>query len=230
MASSSSERAQLEAMLTELRARCPSVCPAVVPAGCDDREHGTALLALCSDAAERRALVALLSTARRAVARCALTERATPEEELRFVSFWDLDPVKATYKLRRCAFVCAEVATLLDVSGFLQRFTRAGADVAQLSALATTFCTTNSQDEHGAKPLQARLWLQECCSLAYACQVVASNCASWTMLAPDGTPFSKVPSVLELTRSLLEEGPGRTPSKKKAATATPKKKRKSPGS
>ena len=61
-----------------------------------------------------------------------------------------------------------------------------------------------AQAEHGAKPLQARLWLQECCSLAYACQVVASSSASWTMLGPDGTRLSEVPSLVGLVRAMLE--------------------------
>tara|TARA_B110001452_G_scaffold169760_1_gene142019 strand:- start:2055 stop:2807 length:753 start_codon:yes stop_codon:yes gene_type:complete len=213
------EVSQLDAMLAELRARCPTLSPAVVPTGCEDREHGTALLALCRDVAERKALVALLSAERRAAARCAITERETPEQELRFVSFWELDPARATFQLRRCAFVCADVATLRDVPGFLQRYTRPGADVAQLSALASTFCLANAHDEQAAKPMQARLWLQECCSLAYSCQVVASSCcASWTLLAPDGTPLSEVPSLVELVRTMLSP----------VAAADKKKKTKSP--
>ena len=130
--------------------------------------------------------------------------------------------------LRGCAFVCVDVATLLDVSGFLQSFARPGADVAQLSALATTFCVANSQKEHGAKPLQARLWLQECCSLAYACQVVASSCSSWKMLAPDGTRLSEVPSLLELVRSLLAGSPTGAAAGKEP-TPPRQKKRKSAG-
>jgi len=223
------EKEQLSAMLLELRARCPTLCPAVVPAGCDDREHGTALLALSRDAQERQALVSLLSSARRAATRCALTDRETPEQELRFVAFWELNPASATYRLQRCAFVCSEAATLLDVSGFLQRFTKPGSDTAQLTSLANLFCLANSQAEQGAKALQARVWLQECTSLAYACQVVASSCASWTMLAPDGTRLSEVASLVALVRALLE-GKGSaaaaaaagaktktTPRKKKAA-------------
>ena len=62
------EKQQLSAMLLELRARCPTLCPAVVPSGCDDRESGTAMLALSRDAQERQALVSLLSSARRAAA------------------------------------------------------------------------------------------------------------------------------------------------------------------
>ena len=123
-----SEKEQLSAMLLELHARCPTLCPAVVPAGCDDRESGTAMLALSRDAQERQALVSLLSSARRAATHCALTDRETPEQDLRFVAFWQLDAARATYRLTRCAFVCTEAATLLDVSGFLQRFTKHGSD------------------------------------------------------------------------------------------------------
>ena len=152
-----SEKEQLSAMLQELQARCPTLCPAVVPAGCDDRESGTAMLALSRDAQERQALVSLLSSARRAATHCALTDRETPEQDLRFVAFWQLDAARATYRLTRCAFVCTEAATLLDVPGFLQRFTKPGSDTAQLTALAHLFCHANGQQEHGAKALQARL-------------------------------------------------------------------------
>jgi len=218
------EKEQLSAMLLELRARCPTLCPAVVPAGCDDREHGTALLALSRDAQERQALVSLLSSARRAATRCALTDRETPEQELRFVAFWELNPASATYRLQRCAFVCSEAATLLDVSGFLQRFTKPGSDTAQLTSLANLFCLANSQAEQGAKALQARVWLQECTSLAYACQVVASSCASWTMLAPDGTRLSEVASLVALVRALLE-GKGSAAAAAAGAKTTPRKKK-----
>ena len=213
-------------MLLELRTRCPTLCPAVVPAGCENSEHGTALLALSRDAQERQALVSLLSSARRAASRCALTDRETPEQELRFVAFWELDPVRATYRLQRCAFVCTEAATLLDVSGFLQRFTKPGSDTAQLTALANVFCHANAQAEHGAKALQARVWLQECCSLAYACQVVASSCAAWTMLAPDGTRLSEVASLVDLVRSLLEgSGSDSAAAGTKTTKTTPRKKK-----
>lgn len=218
------EKQQLSAMLLELRARCPTLCPAVVPSGCDDRESGTAMLALSRDAEERQALVSLLSSARRAATHCALTDRETPEQDLRFVAFWQLDAAKATYRLQRCAFVCTEAATLLDVSGFLQRFTKPGSDTAQLTALANFFCLANGQQEHGAKALQARVWLQECASLAYACQVVASSCASWTMLAPDGTRLSEVASLVALVRGLLE-GKGSTPAATAGAKTTPRKKK-----
>ena len=103
-----SEKEQLSAMLQELHARCPTLCPAVVPAGCDDRESGTAMLALSRDAQERQALVSLLSSARRAATHCALTDRETPEQDLRFVAFWQLNAARATYRLTRCAFVCTE--------------------------------------------------------------------------------------------------------------------------
>ena len=219
------EKQQLSAMLLELHARCPTLCPAVVPAGCDDRESGTAMLALSRDAQERQALVSLLSSARRAATHCALTDRETPEQDLRFVAFWQLDAAKSTYQLQRCAFVCTEAATLLDVSGFLQRFTKPGSDTAQLTALANFFCLANGQqEEHGAKALQARVWLQECTSLAYACQVVASSCASWTMLAPDGTRLSEVASLVALVRGLLE-GKGSAPAAKAGAKTTPRKKK-----
>ena len=218
------EKQQLSAMLLELRARCPTLCPAVVPSGCDDRESGTAMLALSRDAQERQALVSLLSSARRAATHCALTDRETPEQDLRFVAFWQLDAAKSTYQLQRCAFVCTEAATLLDVSGFLQRFTKPGSDTAQLTALANFFCLANGQQEHGAKALQARVWLQECASLAYACQVVASSCASWTMLAPDGTRLSEVASLVALVRGLLE-GKGSTPAATAGAKTTPRKKK-----
>ena len=210
-----SEKEQLSAMLLELHARCPTLCPAVVPAGCDDRESGTAMLALSRDAQERQALVSLLSSARRAATHCALTDRETPEQDLRFVAFWQLDAARATYRLTRCAFVCTEAATLLDVPGFLQRFTKPGSDTAQLTALAHLFCHANGQQEHGAKALQARVWLQECASLAYACQVVASSCASWTMLAPDGSRLADVASLVALVRGLLE-GKGAAPPTKVA--------------
>ena len=220
------EKESLAAMLSELHARCPTLCPAVVPAGCDDREHGTALLALSRNAQERQALVSLLSSARRAASRCEVTDKETPEQELRFVAFWLLDPARATYQLRRCGFVCTEVATLLDVSGFLQRFTKPGTDTAQLTELATLFCQANAQAEHGAKPLQARLWLQECCSLAYACQVVASSSASWTMLGPDGTRLSEVPSLVGLVRAMLEGDDAGAEAAEPAKAEGPKKRKK----
>ena len=98
---------------------------------------------------------------------------------MRFVSFWELHSDRSTYQLQRCAFVCPEVATLLDPGSFMQRFTRPGADATQLAALAGVFCAANGQEDRGAKPMEARLWLQECCSLACACQVIASSSASW---------------------------------------------------
>ena len=89
------EKQQLSAMLLELHARCPTLCPAVVPAGCDDRESGTAMLALSRDApietrahahadlCDRAAGVALrLFDARTLVNEASAAQRVVPQRAL----------------------------------------------------------------------------------------------------------------------------------------------------
>ena len=179
-------------MLATLRARCPTLQPAVTPSGLADAEQGVALLALCSDAAERQALASFLRSARAKQKNCALTARAVASEaDLRFVSRWDLDAAAGTYGLRRCAFVCAEAALLLDTAAMLERFSRADADAKELGRLAQIFCAANQPDGEEARgALEAKLELQECLNLAAACQVVASNLPHrWRVLGPDAKPL-----------------------------------------
>ena len=184
-----SPAASLQLMLDELRARCPSICPSVVPpAVLSDGEHGVALLGLCRSSAERSALAALLARARQGIDSCEVTARAVNREsELRFISQWELRPDDRVCQLRRCAFACADAALLLDTAAVLERFTHAGADCAELSRLAQLFCEANhrpGQPERSA--VEARLWLQECLTLACACQVIAANMAPWRLVGPDG--------------------------------------------
>lgn len=179
-------------MLAALRERCPTLQPAVVPAGHADAEQGVALLGLCADATERQGLATFLRSARATRKACALTSRPVPSEaDLRFISRWEVDPAAGTYSLHRCAFVCAEAALLLDTAAMLERFSRADADAKELGRLAQIFSAANQpagEEPRGA--LEARLELQECLNLAAACQVVASSLSHrWRVLGPDGQPL-----------------------------------------
>ena len=116
-------------MLSQLRERCPVLCPSVIPSGLADSEQNIGLLALCADTDEKRALATLLQSVRATKRACALTAREADEEgALRFVSQWELDADAGTYRLHRCDFVCAEAALLLDTAALLERFSRADAD------------------------------------------------------------------------------------------------------
>ena len=183
--------ASLVSMLSLLHERCPVLCPSVIPSGLADGEHGVALLALCEDVAEKQALASLLQAARGSVGSCALTAREVDNAELRFVSLWELQPVSATCVLRRCAFVCAEAALLLDTPAMLERFSRVDADAKELARLAHFFCAANARpDEPERTALDERVWLQECLNLATACQVVASALPQrWSALDPEGEPL-----------------------------------------
>ena len=179
---------ELQAMLDELRARCPVIRPSVMPATLSDGEQGVALLGLCCDDAERHSLASRLASARRGLRQCALTSRAVEDaNELRFVSLWELRPSACSCELQRCTFACADAALLLDTAAMLERFTKRGADSKELLRLAEVFCEANCLPGQQARlGLSARLWLQECLALAYACQVVAGNVASWQLRGPDG--------------------------------------------
>jgi hypothetical protein len=196
----------LSSMLGELRARCPKLCPAVIPAGLHDSERGVALLALCNEPAQKRALAVALQQARSgAGTRCALTGREVADESaLRFVAQWDLHPTAGTYRLRACGFACPEAAQLLDTAGMLERFTHADADAKELGRLAQIFCEAN---EHAyEKALDARLWLQECLALATSCQVVASSLPAWKAVGPSDEPLRKGERLLPIVRALLGVG------------------------
>ncbi|KAL1520485.1 hypothetical protein AB1Y20_022065 [Prymnesium parvum] len=183
-------RARLSSMLAELRHRCPTLCPSVTPAGYADAAHGTAFLALCDGADEHKALLALLGRARAAAAgRCALTHRQVAEDELRFASLWDLHPERRAYRLLRGAFVCADAHVLLHPAAFFERFTRASADCAKLDELALLFCRANGDEARGKDAFAARVWLQECMNLAYACTVLASSLAPWHVVGEDFEPL-----------------------------------------
>ena len=198
--------ATLSSMLKELRARCPVLCPSVVPNGLHDGSQGVALLALARDADDRRRLAAVLNQARGAAGgRCAITKREVADaSELRCVAQWELQPDQAhTYRLSRCMFVSTDVALLLDTAAMLERFALPGADVKELSRLARTFCEANQQSGEERDSLDARLWLQECLTLAHACQVVASNMKAWNVVGPDGQALADVGSAVALAQRLL---------------------------
>lgn len=198
---------QLSEMLVELRGRCPHLCPAVTPAGYSDIEQGTALLALCSEGRERRALAAALSRSRTATGgRCALTGQQVGEGELHFVSMWEAEPEKRAYRIRTCAFVCKQAALLMQPAAFLERFTRAAADTAELTELALLFCRVNEQTSRCEDPLDARLWLQECMNLAYACTVLASSFSTWHVLGPGDSPLASAGSASDIAECLLAGG------------------------
>lgn len=211
----------LAAMLRRLRARCPVLCPSVVPAGLADAEQGVALLALCADAAERTALATLLRSARAGRGACALTACEVADEgALRFVSRWELDPAAGAYRLLSCDFVCAEAALLLDTAAMLERFSRTDADAKELGRLAQLFCAANQHaDEPARSAVEARLWLQECLSLAAACQVVASSLPyQWRVLGPDSEPL-RGRSALAIAQGILGASPESASKKKKAKAA-----------
>ena len=196
----------LAAMLSELDARCPTIRPSVVPNGFADAERGVALLGLCRDDNERQALGALLSGARkRAGGRCAITDQPADESTLRFVSQWKLQPDTHAYRLVRCAFASADAALLLDTTAMLERFTRGGADAKELTRLARVFCDANRRTlaSDGDAGLEARLWLQECLTLAHACQVVASNMPAWRVEGPDGDALGEAGSPVALATRVL---------------------------
>ena len=202
----------LTAMLADLNARCPKLCPAVVPAGLADMHAGVALLNFCPEA-ERAAFAAQLSELRTAAGgRCALSGLETPSEALRFVSYWELEPATLGYRLRSCSFVRPEVAQLLDTAGMLERFARAKADRKELSALAALFCELNgAPDEAARSPAEARLWLQECLALAQACQVVASGLGRWRALlggAAAGRACAQPGFAIALAKRMLGGGGG----------------------
>jgi len=154
---------QLDEMLAELRALCPAICPSVVPAGYDDRFKGTALAALYgkggAEKAERAALADVLERARRGRTECQLTGQAVASEsQLRFVSFWDLEPTTGAMKLRDCAFVSLETALLLDPLLMMERFAAPETEAAELGGLASRFCMANGREELCAKPARALEW------------------------------------------------------------------------
>ena len=102
--------------------------------------------------------------------------------------------------------MCADAALLLDTAAMLERFSRRDADTKELGRLAVLFCEANASDgEEERGPVEARLWLQECLTLASACQVIASSLPPWRMLTPDGETFVKG-SVVAVAEALLEGG------------------------
>ena len=222
-----SPTASLVEMLVELRARCPTLLPASVPTGFHDADKGVALLGLCQDAAERCTLANEVSRARQnAGGVCALSAKPVPDASaLRFVSLWELQPEKRIYRLSRCTFVCADVALLLDTTAMLERFSRRGADDKELDRLAELFSKINHHSAGPAKTgLEARRWLQECLSLAYAVQVVASNIPGWVATDPDGEPLQAVGSAVALAQRMLggahvNGGSARKPKRTKTSAA-----------
>ncbi|EOD06960.1 hypothetical protein EMIHUDRAFT_218682 [Emiliania huxleyi CCMP1516] len=230
--------AGLRAMLSELRARCPTLCPSVIPDGYDDRERGTALAALCgaNGAEERAALADVLVRARRGQQACALTGEAVgSESELRFVSQWDLDPSGLTMRLRRCSFVCQRAALLLDPLLVLERFAAHHAGASELSELTALFCTANGRAEMLEKPARALEWLQQCYSLAYSCRVVASSLGEWRLQSEEGAEIGRPVHRVAARLLGLGEGAGRKkvgerrspasakPERRRAAGTTPSK-------
>ena len=206
--------AALSSMILELRTRCPKLCPSVAPLGLADAQRGIGLLGLCRDDKERQSLAAVLSGARsRAGGRCTLTSQPSTEATLRFVTQWELRPEEQAYRLCHCGFANADAALLADTAAMLERFTRTGADVKELTRLARIFCDANGHvlaDDHDAGS-DARLWLQECLTLAQACQVVASNMStSWRVQGPDGSPLDEAASSpVELAKRMLGDDKGR---------------------
>ena len=84
---------------------------------------------------------------------CALTARAVSNRaDLRFVALWDLQPGTGSYQLRKCAFVCSEVALLLDTAAMLSHFSRADADTDELTRLAKLFSAANQREGAPARP------------------------------------------------------------------------------
>ena len=216
-------------MLHELYYRCPTLCPSVVPAGFADDESGVGLLALCKDAAERRALAMSLQRARKHTRSiCALTNQTVAEESaLRFISQWELQPGSKVFQLKRCAFACAEAAMLLDTSTMLERFTRRDADTKELSKLALLFSEANAREgEEQRSTLEARLWLQECLTLASACQVLASSMPGWVATGPAGGALRHV-NVVAVSEALLggASHPSSTESSNSAANGKSRKAR-----
>lgn len=187
---------QLDAMLEELRHLCPVLRPSVVPAGYDDRAKGTALAALCGPdgrgRSERAALASMLEEVRRGRKTCELTQQDVPSEaQLRFASFWDLEPADGTMRLRGCAFVSHETALLLDPLLMLDRFSAPESDVSDLDDLASHFCRANRRSDLCSKPARALEWLQQCYSLAFACRVLASNIGAWTLSDANGVELTQ---------------------------------------
>jgi hypothetical protein len=187
---------QLDAMLEELRTLCPVLRPSVVPAGYDDRAKGTALAALCSQdgrgRSERAALASMLEEVRRGRKTCELTQQdVSSEAQLRFASFWDLEPADGTMRLRGCAFVSLETALLLDPLLMLDRFSAPESDVSDLRDLTAHFCKVNRRDDLCSKPARSLEWLQQCYSLAFACRVLASNLGAWTITDANGVELTQ---------------------------------------
>jgi hypothetical protein len=199
--------ASLSDMLAELQHRCPAICPSVLPSTLTDCDSGVALLGTCKRAEERRAFAAFLTEAREAAGGiCALTSSSVPSaSELRFVSLWDLQPKNRSCKLKRCVFACSDVATLLDTTALLERFSKVGASDAELGRLAQIFWRLNHghDSEPSCSNLDATLWLQECLALAHACKVVASNLSSWRAVTADGEVLSESGSTIELAQRML---------------------------
>ena len=179
-----------------------------------DGEQGVALLGLCCNGAERHSLASRLAKAREGVQHCALTSRVVENpNELRFVSLWELRPSTCSCELQRCTFACADAALLLDTTAMLERFTKRGADSKELSRLAEVFCKANSLAGQQARlGLPARLWLQECLTLAYACQVIAGNAAAWQLCGPDGDAIGVggESTALRLAERMLGQAPAQT--------------------
>ncbi|KAL3906819.1 MAG: hypothetical protein SGPRY_010408 [Prymnesium sp.] len=177
----------LGAMLSELRARCPSLCPLVIPAGYSDSERGVPLLALASE--DRSALLARIERERLKSVACDISKEKLPREQLRAASLWQISAEPCTLQLCRLCFVSREVHLLLHPELLLAEFATAQPDCAKLSELAQLFCRINGHAERCEQQWEARVWLQECVNLAYACSVLASSLSPWQVLGPDGAPL-----------------------------------------
>jgi len=213
-------KAQLAEMLAELQARCPTLSPAVIPHGYD-ANWGGALLALCGSDKERDELTSVVQRSRTACLRCALTGHELPAEERRFVGLWELSPMRATLRLRQCAFVSPAAAQLLDGAGLLERFAQPGADSAELSELSQQFCTINGRADLCTPPGRAVEWLQECCALAYSCQVVSSSFPAWHVVGPENEELlGSVPQLVGRMLAAATDRPGKR-KKGRAEAAVP---------
>ena len=194
-------------MLSELRQRCPHLSPTIIPRGFTDSEKSTALLALCRDTAERQSLTETLSRARVATdGRCALTGQQLGADELHIVSMWVVDPERHAFCIQGLVVVCKQVALLMQVRYLLERFTRGTADTTELTELAIFFCRVNGEISRCDDPFEARLWLQECVNLAYACMVLASSLGAWQVLGPADQSLDGTVSTADLADTMFRGG------------------------
>jgi hypothetical protein len=175
----------------------------------------------------------VLERARRGRSACALTGRAVPEEQLRFVSFWDVEPAHAELRLRGVGFVCVEAALLLDPLLTLERFANVDGESSELRELSLLFCTANGREDLCAKPARALEWMQQCYSLAYACRVVACGLRTdWSLRDAEGSPLAQPDRVaaglLRLAQPAQKKSPGVKRERQSSAAPSLKLERESP--